>query len=175
MPVLKYLTHIELSGIWDIYMQSSAFGMILAHGVNIESLRICGPLATQHSAHFRRYPRALPHLREFGLDVRKGYCTEADLFPAIVDFLAARPQLEFSELLAAPHDCYQVGLDPAVWNLMSTVPNLRGLSISVSSQIPIIFCANSIPRGVRWLKLAAEKSYFTAQAFEAVRVFRIHD
>jgi hypothetical protein len=171
IPVLGHLTHVELSGYWDSNVDNPPFETILAHGISIESLRVSGSLATRHSAHFRRHPLALPRLREFGFDVNIYHCIDNDLFPAIIDFLSGRPDLEFLELLPTPpHSSIQVGFDKRAWDLMAFMPRLRGLSMTIPGEMSLTICAPLIPRKVRWLKLAT--CTFSTRSFKlAVRSF----
>ena len=171
IPVLGRLTHVELSGYWNSNVNNPPFETILVHGISIESLRVSGSLVSRHSAHFRSYPLALPRLREFGFDVNIFHCIDDDLFPAIIDFLEGRPDLEFLELLPTPPDSsIQVGFDKRAWDLMAFMPKLRGLSITIPREMSLTICAPLIPRKVRWLKLATCAS--STRSFElAVRSF----
>jgi len=160
-PVLRNLTHLELStsgmGPGNINVTVEA---ILCHGFRLEALHLYVHGAVQlPSAHFRTYANALPHLRSFGFHLKYHYGTlhDTDFFPAISDFLRDRSHIESLELVNEGSN--QIGLNLDSWNILSSFPRLRRLSMIIPNDFSIRQACRVIPKTVRSLELSGPGAY----------------
>jgi hypothetical protein len=171
--VLRNLTHLELSGTWDDHRQeTSAFESILCHGIHLESLRVKGYVVKRHSVSFRNHPDALPDLRHFGVHITADGIRDEDLFPAILDFLRNRPQLESLELIspfchpgATPDNSV---VSSPCWDILSEFPHIRKLAITIPHDKSSI--TEVIPSTVQTLILSSKyMTYSLEDAIPGVR------
>jgi hypothetical protein len=167
------LTHLELFSSWGGADETSLFKTVLGNGERIESLRLVGCPMQTHSAYFRKYPRSLPRLRDFGLHIRHGprAVIDPDLFPSICDFLRDRPLLDLLELTAHAREIDQkmFGFDVRVWEFISSLENLHTLSANLLNAIPHQKMVELIPRSVKTLTLPPCGVWYLEQLLQKVR------
>ncbi|KAJ7666073.1 hypothetical protein DFH06DRAFT_1268242 [Mycena polygramma] len=151
---LRNLTSIAFSGHFPA--NSPAFGDILEHGRQLDTLSLTCTLECLPAAQFRAHTGALPFLRHFSLAL----CGAArrpgsnDLFPAVADFLRARTELHTLALVVREEaDQRTGGFDAAVWGVLPSLTGLRALTISYPRDLAAGLAAWLIPRNVRALTL----------------------
>ncbi|KIM82412.1 hypothetical protein PILCRDRAFT_88514 [Piloderma croceum F 1598] len=172
-PILSNLTHLELATPLTFISQNgftSIFKIILASGINLESLRLKGHSILADSIHFRNRLNALPFLREFALHLTTHDHHDRNLVPAISKFLQNRPSLDSFELVAP--DCLRTGFDEAwiglnhkSWDFLSSLPGLVRLYMIVPHGLAIHKIAALIPPTVRSLKLSGISSRWLDDLF----------
>ena len=173
LPMIGNLTHLELFSSWGGADEPSLFKTVLGNGERIESLRLVGCPMQTHSTYFRKYPRSLPRLRDFGLHIRHGprAVIDPDLFPSICDFLRDRPLLDLLELTAHAREIDQkmFGFDVRVWEFISSLENLHTLSANLLNAIPHQKMVELIPRSVKTLTLPPCGVWYLEQLLQKVR------
>lgn len=152
------LTHLELASFWGVGSRESLLDAILSNGSSLESLRIGGVLFMhEQSVFFRKYPRSLPHLRDFSarFTLSQFSMNDPDLFPAICDFLRERPLLESLELVLGCGGVLQatLGFDERVWEGLTSMQHLHTLCLTVPTAKPPGNIVQWIPRSVKTLTL----------------------
>ncbi|TFK48125.1 hypothetical protein OE88DRAFT_545076 [Heliocybe sulcata] len=154
---VRHLTQLDFSG--TIRADRQVFAEILANGRQLETLRIscilnCGP-----SAQFRAHRTALPYLKHFAFTIMNisASVADADLFPAISEFLRHRPHLQTLHL-KAPFKSMQnrLGYDAAVWGVLPSLAALRNLHITIPGDVAPGLATWLVPRTVRALSLDGE-------------------
>ncbi|KAF7325776.1 J domain-containing protein [Mycena kentingensis (nom. inval.)] len=148
---LRNLTSLSFSGHFPA--TSTAFGDILVHARQLDSLSLACTLECLPAAQFRANPDCLPFLRHFALTIcgaarRTG---STDLFPAVADFLRAPSRAELRSLVLVVReeaDQRTCGFDAAVWGVLPTLAKLRALTISYPRDLAAGLAAWLIPRAV---------------------------
>ncbi|KAL0960739.1 hypothetical protein HGRIS_005762 [Hohenbuehelia grisea] len=152
---LRNLTHVDFNGHFPL--NSQVLLAILSDGRQLESLAIGCFLDCQGlSAQFRDLPNALPFLRHFAFSVHRlnRRITDADLFPAIADFLRDRRQLRTLHL-TVPDDYVQraIGFDASVWGVLPSLVDLKSLAITYPIDLSPGLASWLIPRSVLALNI----------------------
>lgn len=129
---IRNLTHIDFFGHFPI--DCTAIPAILSNGRQLESLSLSCLLDCSPSTHFRVHQSSLPFLRHFAFTVYSvnRRLNDRDLFPAIAEFLRHRTELRTLHLTVPEADQVQkaVGFDSAIWGVLPSLVNLRGLAIT---------------------------------------------
>ncbi|KAI9452394.1 hypothetical protein F5148DRAFT_1236194 [Russula earlei] len=135
---------------------------LLANGRQLEALRLDIKVdhGSQLSTVFRAYAGSdsLPSLRKLSFVLTTGTRNYADpdLFPAVVEFVRGFRMLE-ALCISNPGDLDGFGYDAVVWGVLSSLVNLRALSIDIPTDLPPALSAWIIPRGVTVLDLRVAK------------------
>ncbi|KAG5638689.1 hypothetical protein H0H81_010914 [Sphagnurus paluster] len=157
---IRNLTHFHFTG--HVPLNNQLFADIITNGRQLESLTLCCSLDAATSAQFRVShdygpgQPALPFLRHFAFSVQSVHSRVADrdLFPAITEFLRGRQHLR-SLVLTAHDESVQraVGFDAAVWGVLPSLVNLKGLKITYPPDLSPGLASWLIPRTVLALAL----------------------
>ncbi|KAF5376638.1 hypothetical protein D9615_007873 [Tricholomella constricta] len=164
---IRNLTHFHFTG--HVPQNNQLFADIIANGRQLESLTLCCSLDGATSQQFRAlhtfshthgygHP-ALPFLRHFAFSVHAVHrrVADRDLFPAIAEFLRGRQHLQ-SLVLTVHDETVQraVGFDAAVWGVLPSLTNLRGLKITYPPDLSPGLASWLIPRSVLALALTLD-------------------
>ncbi|KAJ7579284.1 hypothetical protein C8J56DRAFT_341215 [Mycena floridula] len=151
---IRNLTHIHFLGHFPTNNQ--AIADILTNGRQLESLSLSCFLDCLPSSQFRSLAQSLPFLRHFSFSVygMNRRLNDHDLFPAICDFLRNRSQLKTLSLTVPDNHIQEaVGFDAAVWGVLPSLANLKGLTMTYPKDLAPGLATWLIPRSVLSLSL----------------------
>ncbi|KAI0049034.1 hypothetical protein FA95DRAFT_960723 [Auriscalpium vulgare] len=148
------LTVLDLSVNFE---RADALSDILTQSTQLETLRLaCSTDAdVRLSTVIRAHTAALPALREFAFSLHIALAprglSDADLFPALADFVRGHPDLVTLALSAGWRPA--VGFDATVWGVLPALSHLHTLQIDVPADLSPALSAWLIPRTVVALTL----------------------
>ncbi|KAI0341135.1 hypothetical protein BDW22DRAFT_1430285 [Trametopsis cervina] len=153
---LHKLTHLNFSG--TLGPNSTALLDILNLGVNLESLRLHVSVLCCASEQLRRHmisgAHALPSLRHFAFVLHDHCEADADLFPALADFLRDHAHLHSLQLtVEGPKALSLWGYDERVWSILPILWRLKTLDVMLLKSIPPNVAMWLVPHGLTSLSL----------------------
>ena len=150
---IRNLTHLDFLGTFPA--DSPALNAILNDGHQLESLRLKCVLECTASVAFRDNLNALPFLKHFSLCLLGYRVNDADLFPAISEFLRGRVDLHMLQLTvpSAEYAHKRLGYDANVWGVLPSLVNLRSLSATLPKDVAAAVAMWLVPRSVQSLTL----------------------
>ncbi|TFK38702.1 hypothetical protein BDQ12DRAFT_712664 [Crucibulum laeve] len=158
---IRNLTSIDFAG--HFLPNSNAFADILTNGRQLESLKLTCYMfeSTAASQQFRclQNTNALPFLRHFAFSVHAvgRRVKDRDLFPAVADFVRGRVQLRTIGLVASDIEVQRaIGFDAAIWGVLPSLLNLRGLTITYPNDLSPGLASWLIPRSLFALELTLD-------------------
>jgi hypothetical protein len=151
---MRYITRLALEGPFLEHVAQS-LSSLMTEGAALEELLlnpsiIAPPVSL--SRVFRQAPRALSNLRIFKLAVINAVHSDADLFPAVVDFLRGRERLCMLQL-SVEANLGLLGYDATVWGVLPSLPDLRVLVMGIPQDLAPGLAGWLLPRGLRAFSL----------------------
>jgi len=150
---IRNLTHLDFYG--TFHSGSCALTDILNDGHQLESLRLKCVLDCTASVAFRDNLNSLPFLKHFSLALVGYHVNDADLFPAISEFLRGRVDLHMLQLTvpSAEYAHKRLGYDANVWGVLPSLVNLRSLSATLPKDVAAAVAMWLVPRSVQSMTL----------------------
>jgi hypothetical protein len=174
---MRYITRLALNGFF-LENVTQSFSSLMTEGTALEELLInpsflAAPVSL--SPVFRKAPHALPNLRIFKLAICNAVNSDADLFPAVVDFLRGRERLCMLQLSVEAATRLAFGYDATVWGVLPSLPNVRALVMGIPHDLAPGLAGWLLPRGLRALTLYGAPPPMPLAAVLSVRAPQVID